>query len=337
MEFSYKGKKAFSVIALACLAFSACGKRSGEEDLRGELAAMAGRMAAEKDLRDVRMEDLDRDGTREVILVFGPRELLDFDVFYRTKDGAWQITPMVNDQENPREFVNSHIEALGDVNSDSVAEITVSSRLYDGNTMVKELQWNPTGYKVVSQRTVASGEPAVQKTDEPRVSSTRPRTAPVKDVAESAPEVAAQTRKAEPQKKADPPKPKPKPKPVTPVVPTVGSYQIKKGDTVFGIAEALGVDVDKLESLNNNQLQRRGLKIGQRINVPVPARSNSGIKVKIEKESYTVQRGDTLSSIANRFGITAQAIRSWNPSIPEDGSVQLGQKLNIHHAVLNIT
>lgn len=337
MKCTFKEKIVFSAIALTSIAFSGCGKRGGEEDLRGELAALAGRMAAEKDLRDVRMEDLDRDGTREVILVFGPRELLDFDVFYRTKDGVWQITPMVNDQENPREFVSSHIESVGDVNSDSLAEITVSSRLYDGNTMVKELQWSPTGYKVVSQRTVAAGEPTVQKNEEPRIASDRPGRATEKTVAEAAPEAAVQTRKAEPQKKTEPVKPKPKPKPVPPVVPAVGSYQIKKGDTVFGIAEALGVDVNKLEALNNNQLQRRGLKIGQRINVPVPAKSNSGIKVKIEKESYTVQRGDTLSSIASRFGTTAQAIRSWNPSIPEDGSVQLGQKINIHHAVLNIS
>ncbi len=337
MKCTFKEKIVFSLIALTSIAFSGCGKRSGEEDLRGGLAALAGRMAAEKDLRDVKLEDLDRDGTREVILVFGPRELLDFDVFYRTKDGAWQITPMVNDQQNPREFVSSHIEAVGDVNSDSVAEITVSSRLYDGNTMVKELQWSPTGYKVFSQRTVAAGEPAVQKPEEKRVSSARPGATPGKTVMEPAPEVGAQTSKTEPQKKTEPAKPKPKPKPVPPVVPTVGSYQIKKGDTVFGVAEALGVDVNKLESLNNNQLQRRGLKIGQRINVPVPKRSNSGIQVKIEKESYTVQRGDTLISIANRFGTTTQAIRSWNPSIPEDGSVQLGQKINIHHAVLNIS
>ncbi|MCE5272608.1 LysM peptidoglycan-binding domain-containing protein [bacterium] len=333
MKFMPAGKQTVAAISVACAVLSlvACGGPKVEEDLRGDLASLAGRMAAEKDLRDVRIEDLNHDGAREVILVFGPRELLDFDVFYRTQDGAWQITPMVNDQDNPREFVGARLEKISDANGDSLPELTVSSRLYDGNTMVKDLQWSPTGYKVVAQRTVVAGAAVAPKPQETPAAAPA-RTAPEKTVAQS---TAPASAKSEPVKKAEPPKPKPKPMPV--MAPEVGVYQVRRGDTIFGIATALGVTPDKLESMNNNQLQRRGLRVGQRINVPVPAGKNAKVKVQIEKEKYTVQRGDTLISIANRFGVSTQAIRSWNPSIPEDGGVKVGQSLNIHHAVLSIS
>ena len=46
--------------------------------------------------------------------------------------------------------------------------------------------------------------------------------------------------------------------------------------------------------------------------------------------AYTVRRGDTLSSIANRYGTTWQKLQKMN-SLSNPNWIYLGQKLNIWH------
>ena len=179
------------LVLAGVMAAGGCGRRNPKEDLRGELAAIAGSMAADKDLREIMFRDLNHDGEREVILVFGPRELLNFDVFYREENGQWKITPTVNDQNNPREFVNTQLESIGQINGDSLPEITVSSRLYDGNTMVKEIRWSPSGYTVVNQRTVLAGRPLTPKKTETARPSGQAGTIPSGTTQKAEPKVAA--------------------------------------------------------------------------------------------------------------------------------------------------
>ena len=322
---------ALIVLSIAVSVFGAC-SRSRDQDLRGELAAVAGRMAAENDLRDVHFKDLDNDGRREVIMIFGPRELLNFDVYYSDGSGHWKLTPMINDQHNPREFVSTRLDSIRDSDEDGIPEIIVSSRLYDGNTMVKELHWMPKGYEVIDQRTVIARAEPVQRILQRRQSvpaGQRATTEPVqkKPVAET-----AAAAKTEPEAEPEPPKPKP----IPPVTPSTGRYLVKKGDTVYGLAHQLGISPEELESLNDNQLARRGLRIGQRITVPVPGKKTANVSVRIEKERYQVKRGDSLSSIAKKYGITVRALKSWNHSLPPDDTIKVGQSLYIHHAVIDI-
>jgi LysM repeat protein len=320
------------ILSIVVALLGAC-LRSRDEDPRSELAAVSGRMAAENDLREVRFADLDNDGRREVIMVFGPRELLDFDVYYSDGSGDWNLTPMINDQHNPREFVSTRLDSIRDSDGDGIPEISVSSRLYDGNTMIKELHWMPGGYEVIDQRTViAQAEPprrTPQRTQEASASQAEPaRSIPKDQAAEQ-----KATVKTEPQPEPEPP---PKPKPIPPVTPSTGTYMVKKGDTVYGLARELGISSEELESLNNNQLARRGLRIGQKITVPVPSKKMPNVSVRIEKERYQVKQGDSLSSIAERYGTTVRALKSWNPNVPPDGTIKVGQFLNIHHAVVDI-
>jgi len=88
--------------------------------------------------------------------------------------------------------------------------------------------------------------------------------------------------------------------------------------------------------LNSNQLALRGLRIGQRITVPVPTKKMTNVSVRIDKERYRVKRGDSLSSIAEKYGTTVRALKSWNHNVPPDGTIKVGQFLNIHHAVVDI-
>ncbi len=333
-------QRLLSLLPLAALIASACGRPSDQQDLRGELARISGQMASLNDLRQVRFEDLDTNGVREVILVYGPRELLDFDVFYQEDGDRWRLTPMVNDQNNPREFVGARLDSVGDGDGDGLPEIVVTSRLYDGNTMVKELTWTPAGYRVVHQRTELTARQRI----EPPKPARREESTPVAAAPETAAPAAAQpsTPATPPAEVARVPEQKPaapakQPEPKRPAVtPAVGSYLVKKGDTIFGIAAALGVTPEALEQHNNNQLARRGLQIGQRIAVPVPGSRSAKVSVRIEQERYTVRPGDTLISIARRFEVSIEALQSWNQDLTADGAIKVGQNLSVHQAVIDI-
>ncbi|MFC1613996.1 LysM peptidoglycan-binding domain-containing protein [Gemmatimonadota bacterium] len=292
-------------IVIVGLTGVACSRQSGTDDPAGALAQIAGRMARENDLQEVLFHDLDGDGTREVIQVFGQRELLNFDVYY-LRGNDWILTSMTNDKGNPREFKGAVLDSIRDLDADRKLEIKISSRLYDGNSLVKELHWAPAGYEVISQRTVVLRPPPVK------------RVQPVE------------------KKPAVEEKPKPKPKPYRPLTPEKGTYLIRKGDTVYGLARLFGVSLQELEALNDSPLSGRGLRIGQRIYVPTPSRRNENFTVRIDKEDHVVSRGESITSIARQYGVSVRGLISWNPSVPEDGSIKVGQKLKIHRASVDV-
>lgn len=105
------------------------------------------------------------------------------------------------------------------------------------------------------------------------------------------------------------------------VVPdTDGLYTVKRGDTLYSIARQYNTTVDNLKSLN--RLTSNTLSIGQTLIVPT-------LEV-IEPEptdSYTVQSGDTLYSIANQFNVSVSDLISYN-NLPTT-ILRVGQTLQI--------
>ena len=92
------------------------------------------------------------------------------------------------------------------------------------------------------------------------------------------------------------------------------TYKVKKGDTLYGIAQKYNTTVDELKSLNN--LTSNTLSIGQELKIP----GN-----KTEYVTYTVKKGDTLYSIAREFGTTVSAITELNNL--STTVLSIGQKL----------
>ena len=86
------------------------------------------------------------------------------------------------------------------------------------------------------------------------------------------------------------------------------TYIVKKGDSLYSIANKYNTTIDELKRINN--LTSNILSIGQVLKLPSDKVSD------IEKEentiSYTVQKGDSLYSIAKKFGITVDEIKSLN-------------------------
>jgi len=102
-------------------------------------------------------------------------------------------------------------------------------------------------------------------------------------------------------------------------VPLAGSdyYVVKKGDTLWSIARAYGLTVEKLKSLNN--LTSNILSIGQKLII------SSGSNVP--NNVYVVKKGDTLWSIANNFNVSVNDLKNANNK--SNNSLSIGEQLII--------
>lgn len=80
------------------------------------------------------------------------------------------------------------------------------------------------------------------------------------------------------------------------------TYIVQKGDSLWSIANKFNMTVSELKNLNN--LTNNLLSIGQVLKIKDS--SNNG------KTTYTVQKGDSLWVIANKYGITTEELKSYN-------------------------
>ena len=98
------------------------------------------------------------------------------------------------------------------------------------------------------------------------------------------------------------------------------TYVVKKGDTLYGISNQFGVSVTELASLNN--VDANSLQVGQTLIIP----SKSGVNPD-NMFMYTVKRGDTLFSIAKKYGISVESIKKLN--YLDSNNLYIGQVLRI--------
>ena len=86
------------------------------------------------------------------------------------------------------------------------------------------------------------------------------------------------------------------------------TYIVKKGDSLYSIANKYNTTVEELKRINN--LTSNTLSIGQVLKLPSDKASN------VEKEentiSYTVQKGDSIYSIARKYSTTIDKIKDLN-------------------------
>lgn len=103
-------------------------------------------------------------------------------------------------------------------------------------------------------------------------------------------------------------------------------YTVQKGDSLWSIANKLGVSVDELKRVNN--LTSNTLQIGQVLKVPntTPTPPPSG------STTYTVQKGDSLWLIAEKFNTTVDELKRLNNLT--SNTLQIGQVLNLPSTVV---
>jgi membrane-bound lytic murein transglycosylase D len=92
-------------------------------------------------------------------------------------------------------------------------------------------------------------------------------------------------------------------------------YTIKKGDTLWNIANEMGVNIGALSRWNNLHPEKKlipGDKLKIRVNRdPVPSDEPPGVR-KGKEIIYVVKEGDTLWGIAKKYNITIAEIKTWN-------------------------
>jgi LysM repeat protein len=100
-------------------------------------------------------------------------------------------------------------------------------------------------------------------------------------------------------------------------------YTVKSGDSCISIAGLYGSSVSAIVSLNHLNSQCTDLQIGQKILVPPPTPTPppaptatlepaAATRAACQTVSYTVKANDTLSTIANNYNVSVQAIKDWN-------------------------
>ena len=106
------------------------------------------------------------------------------------------------------------------------------------------------------------------------------------------------------------------------------AYVVERGDSLSVIARRFNTSVTRLASLNQLQSRNR-IQIGQRLLLPQDNSQPTSVAAVVSKDgSYTVRRGDTVSLIAARYGITEQALLGVN-GIQDPHRIYPGQQLTM--------
>ena len=93
-------------------------------------------------------------------------------------------------------------------------------------------------------------------------------------------------------------------------------YTVKSGDSLWKIANTYNTSVNEL--MNYNNLKSNLLSVGQQIKIPNTSSTGT---------TYTVKSGDSLWSIANKYGTTVDALKAKNNLT--SNLLRIGQTLQI--------
>ena len=107
---------------------------------------------------------------------------------------------------------------------------------------------------------------------------------------------------------------------------------VKDGETLTSIAAYYGVSIDVIVAANK-LTDQNAIYVGERLIIPIKS-SASSVFVQSAPGTYTVQPGDTLIGIANKLGVSADALIAAN-KISNPSLLQIGQVLKIPGAVSN--
>ncbi len=120
------------------------------------------------------------------------------------------------------------------------------------------------------------------------------------------------------------------------------TYGVQEGDNLWAIAQHFNVTVDDLRKWNELPRRKRGLQVGTVIQVwpgnpaTSPVQEHAGTVLASTRETpkpqdghpttHTLAAGETLWSVAQRYGVTVDDIKKWN-NIKDHRTVPAGKQL----------
>lgn len=115
------------------------------------------------------------------------------------------------------------------------------------------------------------------------------------------------------------------------------SYTVRSGDTLGAIADAHGIGLSTLRRLNGIGDRSTRIYAGQTLVVSetagppsFEAAAESPAESSAESSAYRIRRGDTLSTIARKFGVSVEELRQWNGFDTDD--IYVGQSITVRGA-----
>lgn len=122
------------------------------------------------------------------------------------------------------------------------------------------------------------------------------------------------------------------------------TYQVKKNDSLLGIADLFNCRVSDIRNWNSIPYTR-SIKVGETLTIYVPEAqidyyasldktteiSNKTVSNSTEKSYlvyHRIRRGETLNQIASSYGVTADQLRDWNDI--SGNKIYVGRKLKIY-------
>ncbi len=103
------------------------------------------------------------------------------------------------------------------------------------------------------------------------------------------------------------------------------TYTVQRGNTLSQIASAYGVTVNHIVQMNNIQNPNL-IYPGEKLRITES--SNTNLNPVMQNNYYTIQRGDTLSGIARRYGVTVQYLVNLN-GIRNPNLIYAGELLKV--------
>jgi len=111
------------------------------------------------------------------------------------------------------------------------------------------------------------------------------------------------------------------------------TYSVKRGDNLTHIAKDHKVSLQEMKDANPQLRDPNKLRVGQELNLPggaatppTPSQADG---------QYLVQRGDTMSGIAQSHGVGLSDLVNANPQVRDPNTISVGQQLNIPGAAGN--
>ena len=100
----------------------------------------------------------------------------------------------------------------------------------------------------------------------------------------------------------------------------LSAHVVRRGDTLWSLGGGTRKGMEDVLALNSGLTEDTVLKPGMRIVLPGESRGAAG--------TYRVVRGDTMSGIAKKLGVSLKDLVSWNPQVKDVDRLSVGQELN---------